>query len=132
MVGVCPFHDDHRPSMYVTEAKQIFKCFAWGAGGDVFKFVQMREHLTFPQAIERLAQRAGISLPERSGGADSAEDPIYAANALALRYFRECFAGPSGEAARKYWSGRGIGREITEMFQIGCAKPGWDGLIKRA
>ncbi|MHC4632114.1 MAG: CHC2 zinc finger domain-containing protein, partial [Planctomycetota bacterium] len=55
MVGLCPFHDDHRPSMNVNGAKQIFKCFACGAGGDVFKFVQMRENLTFPQAIERLA-----------------------------------------------------------------------------
>ncbi|MHC4763393.1 MAG: CHC2 zinc finger domain-containing protein, partial [Planctomycetota bacterium] len=60
MVGLCPFHQDHRPSMYVNEAKQIFKCFACGAGGDVLKFVQMRENLTFPQAVERLAQRAGV------------------------------------------------------------------------
>ena len=67
MVGVCPFHEDHRPSMYVNPSKQIFKCFACGAGGDVLKFVQMRETLTFPQAVERLAERAGIQLkPVRS------------------------------------------------------------------
>jgi len=51
MVGLCPFHADHRPSMNVSSVKQIFKCFACGAGGDVFKFVQMRENLTFPQAV---------------------------------------------------------------------------------
>ena len=62
MVALCPFHEDHRPSMYVSPAKQIFKCFACGAGGDVFKFVQMRENLTFPQAVERLAERVGIKL----------------------------------------------------------------------
>ncbi len=62
MVGMCPFHDDHRPSLNVSSVKQIFKCFACGAGGDVFKFVQMRENLTFPQAIQRLAERAGIKL----------------------------------------------------------------------
>ena len=56
MVGLCPFHADHRPSMNVSNVKQICKCFACGAGGDVFKFVQMRENLTFPQAIERLAE----------------------------------------------------------------------------
>ena len=62
MVGLCPFHDDHKPSMNVNPVKQIFKCFACGAGGDVFKFVQMRESLTFPQAIERLAERANIRI----------------------------------------------------------------------
>ena len=61
-LGLCPFHEDHRPSMYVNPDKQIYKCFACGAGGDVLKFVQMREGLTFPQAIERLAERAGIQL----------------------------------------------------------------------
>ena len=60
MVGLCPFHTDHKPSMYVNPHKQIFKCFACGVGGDVLKFVQMKENLTFPQAVERLAQRANI------------------------------------------------------------------------
>src|SRR4030042_3233193 len=62
MVGLCPFHEDHRPSLNVNPTKQIFKCFACGAGGDVFKFLQMRENLTFSQAVERLAQRAGIEV----------------------------------------------------------------------
>jgi DNA primase len=66
MVGLCPFHDDHRPSLNVNVNKQIFKCFACGAGGDVFKFVQMRENLSFSQAIERLAERAGIKLRPRT------------------------------------------------------------------
>ena len=57
MVGLCPFHDDHKPSMNVSPTKQIYKCFACGAGGDVFKFIQMRENLTFPQAIQRLADQ---------------------------------------------------------------------------
>ena len=61
-VGLCPFHTDHRPSLYVSPTKQIFKCFACGAGGDVLKFVQMKGNLTFIQAVERLAQRGGISL----------------------------------------------------------------------
>src|SRR4030043_2120915 len=65
MVGLCPFHEDHRPSMNVNAVKQIFKCFACGAGGDVLKFVQMRENLSFPQAIERLAERVGIKLEKR-------------------------------------------------------------------
>ena len=64
MVGLCPFHDDHKPSMCISITKQIFKCFACGAGGDVFKFIQMRENLSFGQAIERLAQRAGIDVKQ--------------------------------------------------------------------
>ena len=60
MLGLCPFHEDHRPSFNVNPTKQIFKCFACGAGGDVIKFIQMRENLTFPQALQRLADRAGI------------------------------------------------------------------------
>ena len=66
MVGLCPFHEDHRPSLYVNPVKQIFKCFACGAGGDIFKFLQMRENLTFAQAVERLAQRAGIQIKPRT------------------------------------------------------------------
>ena len=62
MVGLCPFHDDHAPSFYVNPAKQIYKCFACGAGGDVFKFIQMKENLSFPQAVEMLAERAGIEI----------------------------------------------------------------------
>ncbi|HOL32757.1 MAG TPA: CHC2 zinc finger domain-containing protein, partial [Anaerohalosphaeraceae bacterium] len=62
LVGLCPFHADHKPSLYVSPAKQIFKCFACGAGGDVLKFVQMKENLTFPQSVERLAERAGIRI----------------------------------------------------------------------
>jgi len=75
MVGLCPFHDDHRPSMYVNSTKQIFKCFACGAGGDVFKFVQLRENLTFPQAIQRLAERAGIKLPAKAAKDQAQQQP---------------------------------------------------------
>ena len=76
LIGLCPFHEDHRPSMNVNPVKQIFKCFACGAGGDVLKFIQMREGLTFPQAVERLAERAGIALepgpPGRAAGSRAA------------------------------------------------------------
>jgi DNA primase len=66
MVGLCPFHQDHKPSLYVNPTKQIFKCFACGAGGDSIRFVQMQENLTFPQALQRLADRAGIKIPTRN------------------------------------------------------------------
>ena len=98
MVGLCPFHDDHRPSMYVNTVKQIFKCFACGAGGDVFKFLQMRENLTFPQAIERLADRAGIELKKlktqnsKLKTTDVNPNSLAKVNAWAADYFQKNLA----------------------------------------
>src|SRR4030042_3387389 len=118
MVGLSPFHHDHRPSMNVNPVKQIFKCFSCGAGGDVFKFIQMRENLTFPQAIERLAERAGIKLEKRqmprrlAGGADTGQngqiedvDPnrLAKANAWAAQYFQQNLKDDKiGKFARDY------------------------------
>jgi len=130
--AVCPFHDEKTPSFNINPERQIYHCFGCGVGGNVITFLMEYEKIGFLDAVRELAQRAGISLPERAGGASSSEDPVYAANAMALSYFRECFAGPACEAARHYWKGRGIGDEIADMFRIGCAKQGWDGLLKRA
>lgn len=63
--GLCPFHKDSNPSFYVSQPKQIYKCFACGKAGNVFGFVQDFEHLSFMEAVKKLAARAGISLPER-------------------------------------------------------------------
>ena len=65
-VGLCPFHDDHKPSMQVAPAKQIFKCFSCGAGGDVFAFIQKYHSMEFREALEYLAERAGIELSKPS------------------------------------------------------------------
>jgi DNA primase len=127
--AVCPFHDEKTPSFNINPERQIYHCFGCGVGGNVITFLMEYEKIGFLDAVRELAQRAGISLPERAGGAAESEDPIYAANAIALKYFRQCFTGAPGEVARDYWRSRGIGDEITEMFQIGYAKPGWDGLI---
>jgi DNA primase len=64
MVGLCPFHNDSKPSLNVSESKQIFKCFACGAGGDAFKFLMLRENMSFPEAVRFLAERAGVMLPQ--------------------------------------------------------------------
>ena len=129
MVGLCPFHDDHRPSMQVSSAKQLFKCFACGAGGDVFKFIQMRENLSFPQAIERLAERVGIKIqksyrPKPASGnspaGDSDADPnkLARANAWAAKYFQKnLLDAEKGKQAREYLSQRQITQE-----SIDCAK----------
>ncbi|UCG48245.1 MAG: hypothetical protein JSU94_00425, partial [Phycisphaerales bacterium] len=144
MVGICPFHDDHRPSFNVSPVKQIFKCFACGAGGDVFKFVQMRENLSFVQAIERLAERAGIKLkprrvarPAESDSGPPAEqvDPNQLArvNAWAAEYFRRNLQLPEeGNFARDYLAERHLTPESVEKWRIGLGLDRPDALQKAA
>jgi DNA primase len=140
MVGLCPFHDDHRPSMYVNSLKQIFKCFACGAGGDVFKFVQMRENLTFGQAIERLAQRAGIKLRAVKTQKDKAQeasediDPNQLArvNVWAAKYFQKNLSDSQfGKQACEYIEQRKINPQSVKGWQIGLAVSN-DDLVKQA
>ena len=130
--AVCPFHDEKAPSFNINPERQIYHCFGCGVGGNVITFLMEYEKIGFVEAVRELAQRAGIAIPEGGGAPSEREDPLYAANALAKTYFRECFEGGSGKAARDYWRSRGIGDEVTEMFGIGYAKPGWDGLLERA
>jgi DNA primase len=147
MVGLCPFHDDHRPSMNVNPVKQIFKCFACGAGGDVFKFIQMRENLTFPQAIERLAERANIRIKPRqkskraTSGEEADNKPIEnvdpnrlaKANAWAVRYFRHNLEDDKlGKFASDYLAQRQISPESIEKWQLGLAIDSPDGLVREA
>ncbi|MHC4507873.1 MAG: DNA primase [Planctomycetota bacterium] len=145
MVGLCPFHDDHRPSMNVNPVKQIFKCFSCGAGGDVFKFVQMRENLTFPQALERLAERANIKIRkteyrrQNTGGQGSEQpeqvDPnrLAKANAWAAKYFQKNLNDVKiGKFARDYLADRKISSESIKQWQIGLASDAQDGLINAA
>jgi DNA primase len=147
MVGLCPFHDDHRPSMNVNPVKQIFKCFACGAGGDVFKFVQMRENLTFPQAVERLAERANIRIQPRqkakrapkgegrqSGQVENVDpNRLAKANAWAAKYFRHNLNDDKlGKFARDYLAERQISPESIEKWQLGLAIDSPDGLVNEA
>ena len=139
MVGLCPFHDDHRPSMYVNSVKQIFKCFACGAGGDVFKFVQLRENLTFPQAIQRLAERAGIRLPvpNRKSKIESRQsvDPnrLAKVNEWAAKYFQQnLYNQQKGRAALNYIAERQITPESAKKWQLGLAVDVQDDLIRTA
>lgn len=144
MVGLCPFHDDHKPSMNVNPAKQIFKCFACGAGGNVFHFVQMRENLTFPQAVERLAERANIQIQKKEYRRQKSEDgsqkteevdPIRLAkaNAWAAQIFQANLNNTeNGQFARDYLADRQINAESIEKWRIGLADSDQQGLINAA
>jgi len=139
MVGLCAFHDDHRPSMYVNSSKQIFKCFACGAGGDVFKFLQMRENLTFGQAIERLAQRAGIKLPTPKRTRDKGREPVEdidpnqlaKVNEWAVKHFQKnLFKTELGKSTLRYLEERQISIESIKQWQIGLSLDRGDELLR--
>ena len=87
-LGICPFHDDSSPSMNVSQEKQIFKCFSCGAGGNSFTFLRDIENISFIEAVRKLAERAGINLPDtrdRNPEQQEAYDELYRANELAWK-----------------------------------------------
>jgi len=134
-VCVCPFHDDHKPSMYVAPAKQIFKCFACGAGGGVFQFLCLYEKMSFPEAVKALAERANIPLP-----ADSYQAPVTPGGmskndlaevvTIAAKFFRTQLRSQAGAAAMAYAKDRGLTDDSIERFGLGFAPPAWDSLLK--
>ena len=140
LVGICPFHTDHRPSMYVSPAKQIFKCFACGAGGDVIKFVQMRENLSFPQALERLAKRAGIDLgPDVQRAAKKTPPGQLDAAALVKInqwvhkiWSKNLWDIKTGQAARDYLKRRQITEKSTRQWGIGLSLDAWDNIVSQS
>lgn len=133
-VGLCPFHDDKRPSMCVVPAKQIFKCFSCGAGGDAFSFMTRYHGMTFPEALNTLAEQASIEVPRYSktdGEPASARAQVLKANELAASFYQRQLADDkAGADARAYLTKRGVNDEMIEAFRIGYAPDGWEGLSK--
>ena len=138
MLGLCPFHDDKKPSLSVSAGKQIYKCFACGAGGNAITFIMLRERLTFPEAVELLADRVGLQLTRRENvvseeGSGYSRGDLEGANRWAARYFRGCYEDESqGRQAREYVEGRGIEEGMGRRFGIGWAADSWDELVKAA
>lgn len=136
--GLCPFHDDKNPSMQVSPAKQIYKCFSCGAGGDAFSFVMNYHKMSFPEAIKHLAERAGIEVVEDrgsgfrdQGSGPSDRDRLREANGRALEFFRALLKHPEhGKTAREYIERRRISPEMVAEFQIGYGPDRWDGLVQ--
>ncbi len=138
-LGLCPFHDDKNPSMHVSPAKQIYKCFSCGAGGDVFTFMMNYHKMTFPEALGHLAEQAGIALapvskPAGRGGESSGASQrqmIAQATQQAVGFFRSVLKhAQHGQTARGYLEKRGVSLEIQEAFEIGHAPELWDGLVQ--
>jgi DNA primase len=135
--GLCPFHDDHNPSMRVYPDRQSFRCWVCEAGGDCFSFVMKRERIDFREALEMLAQRANLELPKhyRSGPSEGGDNKnrLYEIIAWAAREFHDCLLrGDEGERARKYLRERGIAGQSIAKFGLGYHPNRWEWLIERA
>ncbi len=133
--ALCPFHREKTPSFHVMRDRQIFHCFGCGKGGDVLTFVQEMEGLEFREALEQLAERAGVRLETRSGdaGKQDTRQALFKATTFAARYYRAHFtAADRGAAARTYVDGRALRPEIIERFGLGYAPDGWQGLVDAA
>ncbi|MCC7263146.1 MAG: DNA primase [Candidatus Latescibacteria bacterium] len=132
-VGLCPFHGEKTPSFNVNPELQIYKCFGCDAGGDVFKFVQQIDRVSFTEAVAHLAQRTGIALPTPSQQpADELSDQLYRASELAAKYYHHLLRQPQSREALAYLQQRGIRDETTERFGLGCAPAEWDAFFKVA
>ena len=121
LVGLCPFHNEKTPSFHVHPDKGFFKCFGCGAFGDVIKFSQMQENLTFPEALRTLAQRAGVELEPQSPQAARARnerEAIYEANRIAAAFFERMLRSPAGAKARAYCEARGLTEATIEKFHL--------------
>ncbi len=135
-VALCPFHDDHNPSMHVVPAKQMFYCFVCGAGGGVIKFVELYEKLPFVEAVTALAERAGIPLPAADNWQPNAAGPsksdLLKVMAFADKFYRQQLRLPQAQPAMEYATKRGLTEESLDKYGIGHSPAGWDGLIQAA
>ncbi len=130
-LGVCPFHDDRSPSMNVNPSLGIYKCFACGAGGDVFKFVQEHEKMDFKGAVEWVANFTGFALPQLGGPEDSEKTEeramVRRLNELACEWFEQQLA--LSPKALQYLASRHITDATRKQFHIGYAPEGREGFI---
>ncbi len=125
-VGLCPFHNEKTPSFSVSGRKQMYYCFGCGKGGNIYTFLQEYENITFVESVQMLADRAGITLPERT--ASPAENKkrqlkevIFEINAKACGFYHKYLLDERGKRGLEYLKGRGLSDEIIRKFGLGYA-----------
>ncbi len=129
--GLCPFHGEKTPSFVVTPARDSWHCFGCGEGGDIFSFVMKREGLTFPEALKRLAAKAGIEIDERTTREDARKARLREVLEQAIAFYHVVLTQSKvGAPALEYLHRRGFTDETIEKFQLGWAPDGWDQMIK--
>ena len=137
-VGICPFHDDSKPSMTVSPAKQFYYCFSCGAGGNSIKFLMEFQRLSFGDVVLELARKYQLPIETMDGPQEerlrqqlTRRDKLHHALALASGWFRSCLKRPEGVAALSYLKEkRGLSETTLESFELGYAPEQWDGLLQ--
>jgi len=131
--GLCPFHAEKTPSFHVHREKGFFHCFGCGAGGDVFKFLELHEKIGFQDAVRLLADRFGMKVPEEPRAGESATDAaereaLLKVHEAAAAFFRRQLAAPAGAEAREQLRDRGVHPETSERLAFGFAPARRDAL----
>jgi len=135
--GLCPFHDEKSPSFNVTPARGMYHCFGCQAGGDVIKFVMDVEHLSFSDAVERLASRAGVQLRYVEGGPPAStqhrgqRQRLLDAHREAAEFYALQLTGAEAEPAREFLRNRGFDSVVAARYGCGYAPSGWDALTRQ-
>lgn len=135
LVGLCPFHNEKTPSFSVSPGKQMYYCFGCGAGGNVFTFLMEYENLTFVEALEQLAEKAGLSLPESGNSAEDRKrrdlrTSILEVNKLAANYYFARLKSDVGKTGYEYLTGRGLTKETLVRFGLGYSDKTGGGLYR--
>ena len=135
LMGLCPFHDEKTASFSVTPVRNMWHCFGCGEGGDTIDFVQRIEGLTFPEAVEFLAAKAGITMHYVEGAAITKEhvEPgtrqrLLECNRVAQDFFVSQLVSPGAGTARNFIEGRAFTSQDAARFGMGYAPPGWNNL----
>lgn len=133
--GLCPFHEEKSPSFHISPSKGFYHCFGCQEGGDTLDFVMKVDHLSFSEAVERLAAQAGITLRYEEGGYGRGSQAgertrLVEAHRAAAVYYREQLDGPEAEIGRKFLAARGFDQDAAAHFGVGYAPAGWDHLVR--
>ncbi len=128
--GLCPFHSEKTPSFSVSPDRQIYHCFGCGKGGGVINFIMEIENLSFPEAVEFLAKRAGMTMPEQEDNREAKRRRrMLDLNRDAAKFFFSCLSKPEGKPALEYMAKREITPATAKRFGLGYAPDSWDSLI---
>ncbi len=131
--GLCPFHDEKSPSFHVRPQVGFYHCFGCGESGDVYSFLRAMDHVSFTEAVERLAGRIGYALHYEDGGAapeTSGRSRLYAANTAAAEFFRAQLLTAEAETGRRFLGERGFDAGAAAHFGVGYAPRGWENMMK--
>ncbi|MEM9658833.1 MAG: CHC2 zinc finger domain-containing protein, partial [Planctomycetota bacterium] len=136
-VATCPWHDDARPSLQVNPERQSWKCWVCNIGGDIFSYVMRAEGLEFREALEMLADRAGVTLQRSTNRAPATESQFERRNLLRVMEWAErefhaaLLTRPDAESARRYLAERDVSEQSIERFSLGFSPRDWQWLLER-